>query len=162
MQNQTYSLITESKKSDLTALFEKWFEQIRHEYVALLIDCGGDASSLRWYVRIKGQVREAITVWFFLNQRSLSVETQFMPAPEVNIEKCLSYLLVKNNSLKQVHFSIGFENAIYLVGSIPANLITTEALDEMLGAAYQYVEDYFAVAMTIGYEGKYRYSRSGK
>jgi hypothetical protein len=156
MTDQTYSIISDHEITLLSETFDRWFCSLQSEYNQFLIDCGKDKSELRWYVRLKGEVREAVTVWFFLNQRSLFVETQFMPAPEVNIEKCLSYLLIKNNSLK-LHFSIGFENAIYLVGSVPALSVSQMVLDELLGTAFQYVEDYFAIAMSIGYAGKYMY-----
>jgi hypothetical protein len=155
---ETFNLLTDREAAQIRDMFDEWFKKIRVEYAELLIDCGKEVSGNRWYVRLRGQTREAITVWFYLNQRSLFVETQFMPAPEVNVEQCLSYLMIKNNSLNQLHFSIGFENAIYLVGSTPASTLSVDVLDELLGTAYVYTEEYFAVAMSIGYQGKYRYS----
>ena len=37
----------------------------------------------RWYVRMAGEAREATTIWFTLGQRTLSHETQVLPAPPV-------------------------------------------------------------------------------
>ena len=49
---------------------------------------GGDpvTGAPRWYLRLKGDEKEFVTVWLTLRQRTLHHETQFMPAPETNIE----------------------------------------------------------------------------
>ena len=36
----------------------------------------------RWYVRLKGDEKDHITIWFTLGQRTLHYETYVLPAPE--------------------------------------------------------------------------------
>ncbi|NNN22232.1 MAG: hypothetical protein HKL80_09565, partial [Acidimicrobiales bacterium] len=104
-----------------------------------------------------GQVKVYTTVWFSLDQRSLQVESQLMPAPEEDVERCYEFLLRKNSKLVGLHLAVGMENAIYLVGSFPVVSLTGELLDEILGSAWTYSEEIFSTAMAIGFKSKYKY-----
>ena len=76
-------------------------------------------ASHRWYLRFKGEEKDFITVWFTLRQRTLHHETQFMPAPEKNVADTLAYLMRCNANLYGMWFSLGPEDAVYLVGKVP-------------------------------------------
>ena len=77
-------------------------------------------ASHRWYLRFKGEEKDFITVWFTLRQRTLHHEAQFMPAPEENVADTLAYLMRCNANLYGMWFSLGPEDAVYLVGKVPA------------------------------------------
>lgn len=113
-------------------------------------------ASSRWYLRFKGDEKEFITVWFTLRQRTLHHETQFMPAPEENVEETFAYLLRCNANLYGMWFSLGMEDAIYLVGKVPAAMVDDDELDRIAGSSVLYTDDYFPTAMTLGYASKYR------
>src|SRR5580693_2475007 len=113
-------------------------------------------ASFRWYLRFKGEEKDFITVWFTLRQRTLHHEVQFMPAPEENKEETYAYLLRRNADLYGMWFSLGPEDAIYLVGRVPASLIDDEELDRIAGSSVLYVDDHFPTAMTLGYSSVYR------
>ena len=53
----------------------------------------------RWYLRLRGDEKDFVTVWLTIRQRTLHHEAQVMPAPEVNIEATFEYLLRRNASL---------------------------------------------------------------
>ena len=110
----------------------------------------------RWFVRMKGDEKQVTTVWLTLRERTLHFETQFMPAPEENREALFEYLLRLNNRLFAVRFAIGEEDAVYLVGQLPWSAVDEDELDRILGAAYQYTEQYFRPAMRLGYASKFR------
>ena len=82
---------------------------------------GGDpvTGAPRWYLRLKGEEKEFVTVWLTLRQRTLRHEAQFMPAPETNVEATWRYLLKRNADLLGMAFALGDEDAIYLVGRVP-------------------------------------------
>ena len=45
----------------------------------------GEGDEHRWYVRLRGEEKEHITVWLTLGQRTLRYEAYVMPAPEENV-----------------------------------------------------------------------------
>ncbi len=113
----------------------------------------------RWYLRLRGDEKDFVTVWLTIRQRTLHHEAQVMPAPEVNIEATFEYLLRRNADLHQMRFALGAEDAVYLVGEIPVHAVTEEELDRIVGSSLAYVDDYFPTAMSIGFAGKYRRRR---
>lgn len=119
---------------------------------------GGDpvTGAPRWYLRLCGDEKEFVTVWLTLRQRTLRHETQFMPAPETNIEATWEYLLKRNADLIGMSFALGDEDAVYLVGRVPVARVDDEELDRIVGASLAYTDECFPTAMSIGYEGRYR------
>lgn len=110
----------------------------------------------RWYLRLRGEEKEFVTVWLTIRQRTLHYETQVMPAPEVNVGQTFEYLLKKNAELHQMRFALGAEEAIYLVGEVPVSSVTEEELDRIIGSSLGYVDAFFPTAMAIGFAGRYR------
>jgi hypothetical protein len=113
-------------------------------------------ASYRWYLRFKGEEKDFITVWLTLQQRTLHHEVQFMPAPEENVADVFAYLLRCNAHLYGMWFSLGPEDAIYLVGRVPAALVDEDELDRIAGSSVIYVDDHFPTAMSLGYGSVYR------
>jgi hypothetical protein len=113
----------------------------------------------RWYLRLRGEEKDFVTVWLTIRQRTLHHEAQVMPAPEVNVEATFEYLLRRNADLHQMRFALGAEDAVYLVGEIPVNAVTEDELDRIVGSSLAYVDDYFPTAMSIGFAGRYRRRR---
>ena len=114
-------------------------------------------ASHRWYLRFAGEEKDVITVWLTLRQRTLHHEAQFMPAPtEANVAEVLTYLMRRNADLYGMAFCLGPEDAVYLVGRVPARLVDDDELDRIAGSSILYVDDHFPTAMTLGYPGLYR------
>jgi hypothetical protein len=113
-------------------------------------------ASFRWYLRFKGDEKDYITVWFTLKQRTLWHEAQFMPVPEANAAEVYAYLLRSNTGLLGMWFALGPEDAVYLVGRVPARLIDDDELDRIAGASVVYTDDHFPTAMTMGHPSTYR------
>jgi len=108
-------------------------------------------ASHRWYLRFTGEEKDFITVWLTLRQRTLHHEAQFMPAPEEHVTEVLQYLMRRNTELYGMAFCLGPEDAVYLVGKVPAALVDDEELDRIAGSSIMYVDDHFPTAMTLGY-----------
>jgi len=116
-------------------------------------------ASHRWYLRFKGEEKDFITVWLTLRQRTLQHEAQFMPAPEENVVEVLKYVMRRNIDLYGMAFCLGAEDAVYLVGKVPASLVDDEELDRIAGSSIVYVDDHFPTAMTLGHPAAYRRRR---
>jgi hypothetical protein len=116
-------------------------------------------ASHRWYLRFRGDEKDFITVWLTLRQRTLHVEVQFMPAPEQHGTAVLEYLMRRNADLMGLTFCLGVEDAVYLVGRVPASLVDEEELDRIIGSAIQYVDEHFPTAMSLAHPNLYRRRR---
>jgi hypothetical protein len=121
----------------------------------LLTAVDRDRDGDRWYLRMRGEDKAIITVWLTLRERTLHFETYFMPAPEEQQAACYEYLLRINPRLFAWRFSIGGEDAVYLVGQLPVGAIDHDELDRIVGSGYAYSEEYFRPAMRIGYATRF-------
>jgi hypothetical protein len=140
---------------ELGALITSWATSTR-ETNELVLAVDQLAADRRWFIRLAGEEKQYTTIWFHLRERTLHFETQFMPSPEENREALFEYLLRLNNKLFGVRFSIGEEDAVYLMGQLPWSAVDEDELDRIVGSAYAYTEQWFRPAMRIGYASKFR------
>jgi hypothetical protein len=109
----------------------------------------------RWYVRMRGDDKDVITVWLTLGQRTLRYETYVMPAPEENVADVTDLLLRRNDSMIGAHFSIGAEDAIYLRGELPDTAVDEAELDRVIGTLYVTVESNFRALLRLGFASRF-------
>ncbi len=140
---------------DLAARVDRWAHSLVGEPLILAVDRGTSDDTRfgepRWYVRMEGDDKDVITVWFTLGQRTLRYETYVLPAPPQRSAEINRLLLSRNDQLVGVHFSIGAEDAIYLRGELPDAAIDTDELDRVLGTIYAAVEANFAVLVNLAF-----------
>jgi len=152
----------EGAMADAVARIDAWVDRERSPdgtfglVAAERQDVTDRTASHRWYLRFKGDEKDYITVWLTLRQRTLHHEAQFMPAPEANQLEVLQYLMRRNVDLYGMAFCLGTEDAVYLVGKVPAGLVDDDELDRIAGSSILYVDDHFPTAMTLGYPDVYR------
>lgn len=115
-----------------------------------------DPDLSRWYIRLKGEEKDVVTIWLTIRQRTLRHETHFMPAPETNVCETYEYLLRRNATLHGMRFCLGPEDAVFLVGEMPVSEVTRDDIDKIVGTSLEYVDAAFPAAMALGYEGTYR------
>jgi hypothetical protein len=118
-----------------------------------------DRGHFHWLIRLRGDEKDVITLWLSLRQRTVHVETEVTPAPEVNRETLYRFMLVKNAELRELHLAIGPEDGIYLMAQIPILELTTERLDEVVGATLTYVDEIYPTAMAMGLPSLFRRRR---
>jgi Putative bacterial sensory transduction regulator len=125
----------------------------------LAVDRGGPGEcgpgERRWYVRLGGEEKEFTTVWLTLGQRTLRYETYVMPAPEENALALYEHLMRRNDRLAGAHFSIGGEDAVYLRGEVPADVVTQATLDHVIGTLFATVEQCFQSLLRIGFASRF-------
>jgi hypothetical protein len=109
----------------------------------------------RWYIRMRGDEKDFITVWFTLGQRTVRYETYVMPAPEENQVQVADLLLRRNDALVGCHFSIGDEDAIYLRGELPDVAVDESELDRVLGTLYATVETNFRPLLRLAFASRF-------
>jgi hypothetical protein len=147
------------ERAQCEAVIERWAAARLAEGGAVVaVDRQSDLG--RWYLRLRAEEKDFVTVWLTIRQRTMHHEAQVMPAPEVNVEATFEYLLRRNTDLHQMRFALGAEDAVYLVGEIPVSAVTEDELDRIVGSSLAYVDAYFPTAMSIGFAGRYRRRRS--
>ena len=139
----------------LGGLIDRWAARERDEN-ELMVNVEYHDEDRRWIVRMRGEEKTLIAVWLTLRERTLHYESQFMPAPEENVQACYEDLLRANTRLFAMRFAIGAEDAVYLLGQMPLSALDEGELDRIVGSVYAYSEQYFPLAMSIGYASKYR------
>jgi hypothetical protein len=130
---------------------DEWLGELAHEHdhiVAVDRSPDGDA---RWFVRMRGDDKDFITVWFSLGQRTLRFETYVMPAPEENHADLYEHVLRRNDRIVGARFSIGAEDGIYLRGETLVGQVDFDVLDDVLGLLYAQVEQCFLGMIRIGF-----------
>lgn len=110
----------------------------------------------RWFVRVQGEQRSVFTVRFELRQRNLHVETYLVPAPEQDEARLYEWLLRRNAELPDLALVIGEEDAVYVIGQVPAVWVDQEVVDRLLGSTWTVVERLFRPAMRIGFGSRFR------
>lgn len=111
----------------------------------------GEGNEHRWYVRMRGEDKEFITVWLTLGQRTLRYEAYVMPAPEENTEALYENLLRRNSRLVGLHFAIGIEDAVFLRGDMALDCLSEAELDRVIGSLYATVEHCFQQLLRVGF-----------
>lgn len=139
----------------LETAIDGWLAELdaTHDHILAVERTVEDA--IRWYVRMRGEEKDFTTVWLTLGQRTLRYETQVMPAPEEGHAALYEQLLRRNDRLVGAHFSVGFEDAIYLRGEMPVARLGIEELDRILGTLYAQVELCFRALLRIGFASRF-------
>lgn len=145
------------------ASIDGWFRGFADENPAVeAIDRGDTAPAEgrttvepRWYVRLRGDEKEHITIWFTLGQRTLRYEVYVLPAPQENIAAVYESALRRNDKLVGAHFAIGIEDAIFLRGELPLAALNEAELDRIVGSLYSYVEQSFQPLLRLGFASKF-------
>lgn len=115
----------------------------------------GDGNEPRWYVRLRGEEKEHITIWLTLGQRTLRYEAYVLPAPQENVAAVYEMALRRNDRLVGAHFAIGVEDAVYLRGELLLAVLNEAELDRVIGSLYQYVEANFPALLRLAFASKF-------
>lgn len=146
---------TTEEMAAATACIGRWMDAQLAGNPAVAHVEADDSGERRWFVRLNGEEKQVFSVWFHLRQRSLWVETYFMPTPIVALAETYEHLLRRNKKLVGFSFVIGDEDAVYLQGSIPVTEVDEDQLDRLLGSAFEYTETCFRPAMRLGFGDKF-------
>ena len=132
-----------------------WLDQLASANPTVEAVDRAEGDDNRWYVRLRGDEKEHITVWLTLGQRTLRYEAYVMPAPEENIAEVYEMALRRNGKLVGAHFEIGIEDALFLRVELPAAAISADEVDRVVGSIYAYVEQYFPTLIRLGFASRF-------
>lgn len=148
-------LVPDDELDVLEARIDAWLRRQLEENPVIDAVERGEPGERRWFVRVRGEEKDVYSVWYTLGQRTLHYETYVMPAPEANHAAFYEHLLRRNLKLYGIHFAIGAEDAVFLVGQIPARAVDDDQLDRILGTIYAAVELCFRPALRLGFANRF-------
>ena len=144
----------EERAAAITALMT-WLDGLEENPVVAAVVEDVESPKDRWFVRVNGEAKDVYSVWFELGQRTLAYETFVMPAPEENHAAFFEQLLVRNDRFRDIAFTIGAEQAIFLKGRLDLAHVAEESLDRVLGSMYAAVEQSFQPALRLGFASRF-------
>jgi putative sensory transduction regulator len=146
----------DAEVSALAVQIDEWLQQLQASNPAVEAVDRSDDDALRWYVRLRGEEKDHITVWLTLGQRTLRYEAYVMPAPEENIAAVYEMALRRNEKLVGAHFAIGIEDALFLRGELPLGAVCADEVDRIIGSMYAYCEQSFPAMIRLGFASRFR------
>jgi|TARA_B100001113_G_scaffold351363_1_gene350273 hypothetical protein len=151
-------LLTEIELENLEKEIERWLDLSLKEnplFAAFERDSDEPAGESRWFIRVLGEEKDTFTLRFMLRQRMLHYETYVMPAPDENKELFFENILIRNRKIVGATFCLGEEDAVFLIGAIPASTVEPNELDRILGTLWVAVEQNFKSLLKIGFASKF-------
>ncbi len=142
--------------SALERQIDGWLDEFARDNPVVAAVDRGEGDEPRWYVRMRGEEKEYITIWITLGQRTVRYEAYVMPAPEENVEQVYENLLRRNQGLVGLHFAIGVEDAVFLRGDLPLAALTEPELDRVIGTLYATTEQCFQGLLRVGFASRFR------
>ena len=146
---------TAEERGAALEVLTRWLATLTDNPVVAAVVADEETDLDRWFVRVNGEAKDVYSVWFTLGQRTLAYETYVMPAPEENEAAFYEHLLVRNDGLRDVAFTVGEERAVFLKGRLDLRSITDEALDRILGSVWDAVERCFQPALRLGFASRF-------
>lgn len=132
-----------------------WLDSLDENPVVAAVVEDEETELDRWFVRVNGEAKDVYSVWFVLGQRTLAYESYVMPAPEENHAAFYEQLLVRNDSMSEVAFTVGEEQAVFLKGRTDLRHVSDESLDRVLGSVYAAIELSFQPALRLGFASRF-------
>lgn len=141
----------DASMSALAAQIDGWLADLATSNPSIEAVDRAEGDENRWYVRLRGEEKEHITVWLTLGQRTLRYEAYVMPAPQENIAQVYELALRRNEKLVGAHFAIGVEDALFLRGELPNVAVCADEVDRVVGSIYAYAEQNFPAMIRLGF-----------
>lgn len=144
-----------AQRNDALETVTSWLAALEQNPVVAAVVEDVESDVDRWFVRVNGEAKDVYSVWFEVGQRTLRYESYVLPAPEENHATFYEQLLRRNNQLRELAFTIGEEDAIFLKGRVDLRHLDGETLDRILGSIYVAVEQCFQAALRIGFASRF-------
>ena len=157
-EGEVARLLTEVELESLEKEIERWLDLSLKEnplFGGFERDSDEPVGESRWFIRVLGEEKDTFTLRFMLRQRMLHYETYVMPAPDENKELFFENLLIRNRKIVGATFCLGEEDAVFLIGAIPASTVGPNELDRILGTLWMTVEQNFKSFLKIGFASKF-------
>ncbi|MBK6870542.1 MAG: YbjN domain-containing protein [Kineosporiaceae bacterium] len=104
-----------------------------------------------YVVKLPGETKLATTASVLVGDQSLSVSAFVVRRPDENHEAFYRWLLARNLRLPGVAFALDALGDVFLVGKLPLDAVTDEAIDHLLGAVLTVADSSFNDLLVLGF-----------
>jgi hypothetical protein len=101
--------------------------------------------------KLPGSHKLATMTWLVVGAHSLHVEAFFCRKPDENHAGFYRWLLERNARMYAVSFSVDHLGDVFLTGRLPLSSVDPDELDRLLGSVLTYADEWFDVALEIGF-----------
>ena len=108
----------------------------------------------RWGIRMRQDCREATTIWFDVGDLTVGFEAYLLPAPPAGAGEVYRHCLARNHRAWPAAIAIDRRGDLFVLGRIPLDGLTSDRLDEAVGAVYEVVELSFPALLRLGYRSR--------
>lgn len=122
--------------------------------VAVQVDSGQRPGE--WIVQLPGSTRLHVPISVLVGTRYAEVSAFVCRNPEENFEEVYRWLLRRNARLRLVAFAIDQVGDIFVSGRLPAESVTAEAFDALLGEAMDVADRSFNEIISRGFASSVR------
>ena len=102
-------------------------------------------------VQLPGEAKLRTTVSLLAGEQGLSASAFVVRRPDENHEAFYRRLLRRNVKLPGIAFAVDEAGDVYLVGRLPAEGVTTDTVDRLLGAILATSDGTFNELLTLGF-----------
>jgi hypothetical protein len=102
-------------------------------------------------VELPGEAKLRTAVSLLIGDRALSASAFVMRHPDENHAVFYRWMLTRNTRLPGIAFALDSLGDVYLVGRIPLAAVTTDILDELLGAILTASDGSFNDLLALGF-----------
>ena len=104
-----------------------------------------------YVVTLPGEAKLRTTVSLLVGERGLSVSAFVVRRPDENHEAFYRRLLSRNARLPGIAFALDAAGDVYLVGRLPAEGVTPDTVDALLGAVLATADGSFNDLLALGF-----------
>ena len=102
-------------------------------------------------VQLPGEAKLRTTVSLIAGEQGLSASAFVVRKPDENHEAFYRRLLQRNVKLPGIAFALDAAGDVYLVGRLPAEAVTPEGVDRLMGAILATSDGMFNELLTLGF-----------
>jgi hypothetical protein len=126
-------------------------QAVRQWAVEAEIEAVAGARPGEYVVELPGEAKLRTAVSLLVGDRALSASAFVMRRPDENHAEFYRWMLTRNTRMPGIAFALDPLGDVYLVGRIPLEGVSTETLDELLGAILTASDGSFNDLLALGF-----------
>jgi hypothetical protein len=103
-------------------------------------------------LRMTQTSRDFTTVWFDVGDLTVASEAYLLPAPNGGHQEVYRQALLRNDRSWPVYIAMDATGGLYVRGRVPLTDLTSDRLEELVGATYELVDLAFPGLVAAGFE----------
>jgi hypothetical protein len=104
-----------------------------------------------YVVQLPGEAKLRTSVSLLVGDRGLSASAFVVRRPDENHEEFYRWMLTRNARLPGIAFALDRLGDVYLVGRLPIEAVTAQAVDDLLGAMLSTADSAFNDLLALGF-----------